>query len=590
MIDERIKGLRKEMAQVGVDAWIITGTDPHQSEYVAPRWRTREFISGFTGSAGTVVITRSEALLWVDSRYFIQGAQQIQGTQYKLMKLDTEGTPDPWKWLEENMEKDSKVGVDAMTISIEAFEKNSFALRKKGIELVATPDLLLPLWKDRPEVPCTSIRKMKDENAGFTAAAKINFVRIKLRQKDADWTFIASIDDIAWLTNLRANDIPCNPVFVSFAFISTEKAVLFIDEKRFSKELLEEIGKDYEIRPYENAYTDLASLTRRGRGYYSPEKVSYAFAPAINKKRNTTGRDITTDLKARKNPVEMEGMRRAHFLDGVAFANFMASLDPLGKYTELEIAEMLEDERKKMEGYLGPSFEPISAFCENGAICHYSPSKEHEKTVEGQGLLVLDTGSQFEFGMTDLTRTLLFGPEATEEQKRDYTLVLKGHLALARQIFPKGTKGVHLDVLAKQFLWCACENYMHGTGHGVGCNLNVHEGPARISGSLVDVPLETGMVLSDEPGVYKAGRHGIRIENIVAVQSYKETEFGEFYNFEVLSMVPYERKLIDVRYLTDVEISQINAYHQWVRDQLLDYVFEGTKPWLEGATEPLTRN
>ena len=590
MIDERVKSLRAQMAQIGVDAWIVTGTDPHQSEYVAPRWRTREFISGFTGSAGTVVITQNEALLWVDSRYFIQGAQQIEGTEYKLMKLDTEGTPDPWKWLSENMQKGSKVGVDGTSISIETFEKNSALLKKKGVELVSTPDLLLPLWKDRPEVPCTKIYKMKDEYAGFTASAKINFVKIKLRQQGADWTFISSIDDIAWLTNLRANDIPCNPVFVAFAFVSLDKAVLFVDKRRFDDALLEEVSKEYEIRPYESVYEDIASLTRRGVGYYSPEKVSYAFAPAINKKRNVRGRDITTDLKARKNPVELEGMRRAHFLDGVAFANFMASLDPLGSYTELEIAEMLENERKKMEGYLGPSFEPISAFRENGALCHYSPSKEHEKSVSGQGLLVLDTGSQFGFGMTDLTRTLLFGTDATDEQKRDYTLVLKGHLALARQIFPKGTKGVQLDALAKQFLWCAGESYMHGTGHGVGCHLNVHEGPARISSALIDVPLETGMVLSDEPGVYKAGRHGVRIENILAVQSYSETEFGEFYNFEVLSMVPYEKKLIDVRYLTDVEIGQIDAYHQWIKDQLIDYVFEETKPWLEEATAPLKRN
>lgn len=589
MISERIKNLRAQMALSEVDAWIITGTDPHQSEYVAPRWRTREFISGFSGSAGTVVITKDEALLWVDSRYFIQGAQQIEGTEYKLMKLDTDGTPDPWKWLAENMQKGTKVGVDGTTISIDAFEKNSALLKKKGVSLVSTPDLL-SFWNDRPEVPCTKIYKMKDEYAGFTTSAKINFVRIKLRQSEADWTFIASIDDIAWLTNLRANDIPCNPVFVAYVFISLEKAVLFVDKRRFDDSLFQEISKDYEIRPYESVYDDIASLTRHGVGFYSPEKISYAFAPAINKKRNLRGCDITTNLKARKNPVELEGMRRAHFLDGVAFANFMASLDPLGSYTELEIADMLESERKKMEGYLGPSFDPISAFRENGALCHYSPSKEHEKKVTGQGLLVLDTGSQFAFGMTDLTRTLLFGTDATEEQKRDYTLVLKGHLALARQIFPKGTRGVQLDVLARQFLWCAGESFMHGTGHGVGCHLNVHEGPARISTALIDVPLETGMVLSDEPGVYKAGRHGVRIENILAVQSYTETEFGEFYNFEVLSMVPYEKKLIDVRYLTDVEIGQIDAYHQWIKDQLIDYVFEETKPWLEEATAPLKRN
>lgn len=590
MINERVDELRKRMQKEGISCWYITGTDPHQSEYVAPRWRTREFISGFSGSAGTVVITMDKALLWVDSRYYLQGEQQIKGTEYILMKQAMDNVPSPVEWILENVEKNGKVGVDRDSVSISTFLDMEKALKTKAIELVATDDFLLPIWKDRPSVPSTKCVKMKDEYAGFTSAAKINFVRLKLRQEGADWTFISSIDDIAWLTNLRANDIPCNPVFVSYAFISFSKAILFVDKKRFTSSLLKEVEENFTILPYSKVKQELPLLTKRGVGYYSPSKCAYAFSSSLCKQKNITGLDITTKLKARKNPVEMEGMRRAHFLDGIAFANFMASIDPLGVYTELEIAHLLEDERKKMEGYLGPSFSPIAAFKEHGAVVHYSPNEESDRKVEGQGLLVLDTGSQFEFGTTDLTRTLLFGAEATEEQKRDYTLVLKGHLALARQIFPKGTVGTQLDILAKQFLWCSTENYMHGTGHGVGCNLNVHEGPCYISSRLSDVALETGMVLSDEPGVYKAGKHGIRIENLLAVQNYKESEFGQFYNFEVLSIVPYEKKLIDVRYLTDVEIAQIDAYHQWVRDQLIDYVFDETKPWLEEATSPLKRD
>ncbi len=590
MINERVEEIRKIMREQGLSAWYISGTDPHQSEYVAARWRTREFISGFTGSAGTVIITLDKALLWVDSRYYIQGADQIKGTEYILMKTGEEGVPKPLEWMCFNLEKKAVVGVDAATISIDEFNSFSKALKAVGMSLVATEDFFLPVWKDRPALPFSKCVSMSDEYAGFTRSAKINFVRIKMRQKSVDWTFIASIDDIAWLTNLRGDDIPCNPVFMSYAFISSDKAVLFVDRNRFSDELLKTVSADFEIRPYEDAAKDLPSLTSKGVGLYSSKKVNYSFASTLCKKKNIDETDITTNLKARKNPVEMEGMRRAHFLDGVAFANFMASIDPLGSYTELEIARRFEDERKKMEGYLGPSFEPISAFNEHGAVVHYSPSPESDKKVEGQGLLVLDTGSQFEFGTTDLTRTLLFGSEATEAQKKDYTLVLKGHLALARQIFPKGTVGTQLDTLAKQFLWCSSETYYHGTGHGVGCRLNVHEGPMNVSSRLVDVPLETGMVISDEPGVYKAGRYGIRIENLIAVQSFDKTEFGEFYNFEVLSMVPYERKLIDVRYLTDVEIQQIDAYHQWVREQLIDYVFEETKPWLEEATAPLRRD
>lgn len=589
MIQERVNELRKRMESEAINAWYITGTDPHQSEYVAARWRTREFISGFSGSAGTVVITKDKALLWVDSRYYLQGEQQIKGTEYILMKQGLDGVPSPLEWLCENLNKNEKVGVDSSTVSISTFLDMEKKLKEKSISLVGTDDYLSPIWKDRPSIPCTPCVSMKDEYAGFTAAAKINFVRLKLRQEGASWTFISSIDDIAWLTNLRANDIPCNPVFVSYLFISFEEAILFVDKKRFSKDLLKKVEENFTIKGYDEIASSLPSLTKKGVGYYSQNKCAYTFYSSLAKKKNKTGDNITTKLKARKNPVEMEGMRRAHFLDGVAFANFMASIDPLGVYSELEIARRFEDERKKMEGYLGPSFEPISAYNEHGAVVHYSPDEESNKKVEGQGLLVLDTGSQFEFGTTDLTRTLLFGTEATEAQKKDYTLVLKGHLALARQIFPKGTVGTQLDILAKQFLWCSCENYMHGTGHGVGCRLNVHEGPCNISSRLLNVPLETGMVVSDEPGVYKAGRYGIRIENLIAVQNYAETEFGAFYNFEVLSMVPYEKKLIDVRYLTDVEISQIDAYHQWVRDQLIDYVFDETKPWLEQATSPLSK-
>lgn len=589
MIDERVEQIREKMKKDGLSAWYVTGTDPHMSEYVSARWRTREFISGFSGSAGTVIITLDKALLWVDSRYYLQGEDEIKGSSYILMKQGLEGVETPVEWLCSNMNEKDKVGVDRSSISISDYRDMAEKLKKKRVSFVLTADYFDDVWTDRPSLPFSSCVSMKDEYAGFTRAAKINFVRLKMRQKDVKWTFISSIDDIAWLSNLRADDIPCNPVFISYAFISLDKAILFVNEKRFDSALLASVKEDFELRPYESATQDIPLLVKKGNGLYSSKKVSCAFLDSLDKKKNTDETDITTSLKARKNPVEMEGMRRAHFLDGVAFANFMANLDPLGSYTELEIAHRFENERKKMEGYLGPSFEPISAFNEHGAVVHYSPSEETDKKVEGQGLLVLDTGSQFEFGTTDLTRTLLFGAEATEAMKKDYTLVLKGHLALARAIFPKGTVGTQLDILAKQFLWCSCETYMHGTGHGVGCRLNVHEGPVNISARLLDVPLETGMVISDEPGVYKEGRYGIRIENLIACQSYQKSEFGEFYNFEILSMIPYEKKLIDVRYLTDIEIQQIDAYHQWVRDQLIDYVFEETKPWLEEATSPLKR-
>lgn len=589
MIDERLSNLRKEMQKAGINAYLITGTDPHQSEYVAHRWRTRAFISGFTGSAGTVIVTETEALLWVDSRYFIQAEEEIKGTEFRMLKLDTPGFPSPYEWLKENLKKDDVLGIDSNSISITEFSRVSKELKKSRIEVKATDDLLDRIWKSRPAVPTTKCVEMRDEYAGFTASAKVSLIRLKLRENKAKWTLITSIDDIAWITNLRADDIPYNPVFYSYAFISLDKAIIYVSPKRFSSDIRKKAEEAFELRGYTDIFEDIGTLTRKGVGYFDPDKVNYIFAPFVDKPRNIRGRDISTDLKARKNPSELEGMRRAHFLDGIAFANFMAKLNPTGIYSEIEISERFEEEREKMEGYLGPSFAPISGFREHGAMCHYSANEKSNKKIAEEGLLVLDTGSQFEFGMTDLTRTLLFGIEATEEERRDYTLVLKGHLALASQRFLAGTTGVQLDILAKQFLWQAGMSYFHGTGHGVGCRLNVHEGPMRISSKLIDVPMLPGMVVSDEPGLYKEGRHGIRIENLVAVQQDVNTEFGQFYSFETLSVVPYEKRLIDVRYLTDSEIDRINAYHKWVHDQIYDYVSNEAKIWLDEATSPISR-
>ena len=401
------------------------------------------------------------------------------------------------------------------------------------------------------------------------------------------WTFIASIDDIAWLTNLRADDIPCNPVFVSYAFISLTKAVLFVDKNRFAeKTLLQHVKSVFDIRPYEEAVTALKSLAK-GPGYYSPEKVSEVFHKALSGKNNLFGRDLTTDMKTRKNEAELRGMRLAHIYDAAAYVSFLARLDRNGKYDEIAISDRLEAERKRIPGYLGPSFNPISGYREHGAMCHYSATKESSSEVNGHGLLVLDTGSQFEFGTTDITRTLLFGDEPTEEEKKDYTLVLKGHLALSRQRFIKGTRGVQLDAIAKQFLWQYGESFYHGTGHGVGCRLNVHEGPLRISSALIDVPLLPGMVTSDEPGLYKEGRYGIRIENLLAVKKDMNTEFGEFYSFEVLTLVPYEKKLIDMSLIKDEERKQIDDYHKRIYEELHELVEPDVLRWLSDATSPL---
>lgn len=589
MIKKRVEALRKEMLKENLSAYLITGTDPHGSEYVPLRFRTREFISGFSGSAGTVLITKDKAFLWTDSRYFLQAEEELVGTKIELMKDGLPSTPSYIKWIKENLNNGERVGVCGNEISIKSFNLLQEELKEKKIEVVATDDILNKIWKDRPPLPSSNIYAIKDDYVGFTSSAKINFVRQELEEKGCDWTLISSLDDIAWLSNLRSNDVKNTPVFLSFLFISKTKAIMWVGKNRFNKETLEKIEKDFDIREYEDVFSDIASLTKKGVGYYSEEKLSASFSPFVFKSKNKSGFDITTNLKAEKNPVELEGMRRAHFLDGIAFINFLSKLDRKGKYSEIEIEERLESERKNGEGYLFPSFDPISAYKEHGAIVHYSASEESNMEVSGNGLLVLDTGSHYEFGTTDLTRTLFFGDKPTDEEKKDYTLVLKGHLALSRQVFPSGTRGVQLDVLAKQFLWGEGENFLHGTGHGVGFCLSVHEGPENISSRLVDVPLKIGMIISDEPGVYKTGKYGIRIENLLSVERYAQNTFGEFLSFEVLSMVPYEKRLIDTRYLTDTELSQINFYHKWVHDNLIDYIEEGAIETLEEETSPITR-
>ncbi len=579
-IEEKLAVLRRELEARNLDAYLVTGSDPHQSEYVAPRWRTREFISGFTGSAGTVVVTRNEAVLWVDSRYFIQSGKETEGTEFRIMKPEL-GDDDYIPWLAKHLGKGRRLSVEATEISISGFERMKQALQP-DVTVVPSKGILDAVWVDRPDVPETKVVEMKLEYAGLSCEDKIRNVRNVLKEKGLEWTFIASIDDIAWLTNLRADDIAYNPVFMSYMYISLDKAVLFTSSRRFD----DTDGLPFEIREYDEVYRYLEE-NLKGNGYYNPDRVVEDFAPLLENDGNRTGIDITTTMKARKNAIELEGMRRSHLQDGVAFVNFMAKLDRTRRdYDEIAVSDAFEAERARRPGYLGPSFGPISGFREHGAMCHYSAVPETSSRIEGDGLLVLDTGGQYEFGMTDLTRTLLFG-EPTEEQKRDYTLVLKGHLALASQRFPEGTRGVQLDVLARQYLWQAGMTYFHGTGHGVGCRLNVHEGPMNIGTKLIDVPLEPGMVISDEPGVYKEGRHGIRIENLVAVREDVETEFGKFLSFEVLSLIPYEKKLIDVRYLSEVEKNLVNTYHKWVHDELADLVDEEACQYLEEATSPL---
>jgi len=588
-IEQRIAALRTILAREGLDGWYINGTDPHQSEYVSERWKSRAWIAGFTGSAGSVLVTKNEALLWVDSRYFIQGAQQIEGTSLMLMKLDTEGVKDPQSWMATELPEKSRVGIDGSTLTVNNKAEMEAAFKQRGVELVVCPDYLDEIWSGRPQIPSTTVVDLPDEFAGFSRIQKLTMTRLAMVQKGCTYTLVSSLDDIAWMTNLRSSDVSVHsPVFLSVMLVSTQKAWLFTDPKRFSKEIKKALAEDYEILPYEDAKTTIESLlTEEETLYYDPKKLNLNLYEATQKAKHVQGRDFSTDLKACKNSTELEGMRRSHLLDGVALVNFLARLDTeKGIYDEIEVSTLLRKQRERNKSCIGASFAPISGWAAHGAMCHYSATEESKSRIEGDGLLVLDTGGMYEFGLTDITRTILFG-KATDEQKRDYTLVLKGNLALSSVRFPEGTCGYQLDILARQFLWQHGMTYFHGTGHGLGFRLNVHEGPAVINSRAIDVPLKRGMILSDEPGIYKEGRHGIRIENIVAVREDIKTEFGQFFSFEVLTICPFERKLLSKDLLTEAELTMVNNYHRWVYEELKDLVDEEAKAYLKQATLPL---
>ncbi len=585
-IDEKVKQLRKLMREKGIDCWYVNGTDPHQSEYVCPRWRSRAWISGFTGSAGTVVITRKDALLWVDSRYYVQGAKEIEGTCFKLMKMDWEDTPSPLQWILSHLKKGKVVGVDRETLSVSESEKLSSSFEKGGIILSPVEDLLDSLWTDRPSVPDGKVVEVQTCYAGLSRSEKFALVREEMAKKGCSFTLVCSLDDIAWVTNLRGSDIIHNPVFLSFLLLGKERAWLFTEISRFDAQLLKEVRSDMDVMPYESAARTIRSLVKAGDTVYmNPERTNVLLFSALGKSRLLRGQDITTVMKAVKNPAEIEGMRRSHLLDGVAMVDFLSRLDYSGKkaYDELELCRMLDAQREKNPDCLDESFGTIAGFGPNGAMCHYCPSEQEHSPVT-RGLLVLDSGGQYRYGTTDITRTLAFG-EPTEEEIHDYTLTLKGHLALARAVFPKGTCGYQLDILAKQFMWSSAMTFFHGTGHGVGFRLNVHEGPQRINARPIPVAMEVGMVTSDEPGIYKEGRHGIRIENLVLVVPFTKSEFGEFYTFETLTLCPYERRLIDVTLLSSEERAQVDAYHSRVYETLKEKV--ENPEWLKEACRPL---
>ncbi len=591
MIKERIGQLRQLMKEAGVNAYLIETEDFHGSEYVGEYFKEREYMSGFTGSAGSLVVTMDRAALWTDGRYFLQAEEQLKGSGIELMKIGTEGTPGTKEFLLSQVKNGQTIGFDGRTISALYAEGLKKEADKRNISL--NPELDLPdrIWIDRPRLKSKKVWELDTKYAGMDRIEKLTRVREMMKKENADVFVLSSIDDIAWLLNLRGDDVECNPVFLSYMIIFYEKAYLYADNKIFSDEILIALAKaNVEIRGYNNIYKNLKTLTADNI-LLDEAKVNFAIINSIDKSKKIINRlNPTTLLKAVKTPVEMENMRKAHIKDGAAVTRFMHWIKKhAGKeeITEISGADKLEEFRRQQENYLGESFEPIFAYGEHGAIVHYSATKESNAEIKAEGFLLTDTGGQYLEGTTDITRTFALG-ELTKEQKKIYTLVLAGNLELGAAKFKENVRGCTLDMLARQPLWEHGLDFNHGTGHGVGFLLNVHEGPQRIAyGAYDSEGFKEGMITSNEPGMYLAGQYGVRLENLTVCVKKEKNEYGQFLGFETLTMVPWDLEAVDKAYLTDRQVRLLNEYHKQVFDAVSPYMDDEELKWLKEATREI---
>ena len=605
MINKRLEDLREVMRREHLAACIFPSTDPHQSEYVADHWKAREWISGFNGSAGTAVVTLASAALWTDSRYFLAAEEQLKGTGFQLMKLKIEGTPTIAEWLGKEIiqnrhpyEDWSEVAIDGRCSSVNEVKDLIADLRKQnGLTLRTNFDPLKLIWKDRPVIPENPVEIYPIEYAGESSRDKIGRIRQALREKHADGMLMAALDDIAWTLNLRGSDVHCNPVFVSYLLISSKSVTLYINKVKLTPEVSAYLkAEDIKVEDYEQVENGLKNYFEYNI-LLDPDEINYRLYEVVrNKGRqdNHPQTEIVEEespvkrMKTVKNEREIAGFRSAMLKDGIAMTKFLKWLDSQepSSLTELSVSAKLEALRSEQPLYRDISFDTIAAYQAHGAIVHYEPTPETDIPLKPEGFLLLDSGAQYLDGTTDITRTIPLGP-LTEEQKHIYTLVLKGHIQIELCKFPSGTSGTQLDVLARQALWREGLNYLHGTGHGVGTYLNVHEGPHQIRMEWKPAPLVAGMTVTDEPGIYLAGKFGVRIENTLLVTPYKETEFGKFLQFDSLTLCPIDKAPILTDLLTQEELDWLNAYHQRVFDTLSPHLSEEETAWLREACAPL---
>ena len=592
-INDRIAALRAHIAQEQIQAFIIPSTDPHLSEYVAPHWQSREWISGFTGSAGTVVVTAKDAGLWTDSRYFLQAARQLEGTCITLYKEMLPETPNIPEFLSAHLQEGDCVGIDGKMFSAEEVEHLQKELKKSGIRIKSIADPMQLLWTDRPAMPLAPAFVYDTKYAGMSFTEKLSAVRQAMEAAGADSLLLSALDEIAWLLNIRGNDVHCNPVVVSYLLIEKDKVNYFVQPQKVTPELAEYFSANgISVHPYEEIGDYLNSFNAHSI-LMNPAKTNYAIYSAIRPGcLIINGASPVALLKAIRNKQEIAGIHAAMQRDGVALVKFLKWLDeavPAGKETEISVDKKLHTFRAAQPLYMGESFDTIAGYKEHGAIVHYEATPETDVTLKPEGFLLLDSGAQYLDGTTDITRTIALGP-LTEEEKTDYTLILKGHIALAMAVFPEGTRGAQLDVLARMPIWKERMNYLHGTGHGVGHFLNVHEGPQSIRMNENPVALQPGMVTSNEPGVYKAGSHGIRTENLVLTVPAGEGMFGKYLKFETLTLCPICRKGIIKELLTAEEIGWLNDYHRTVYEKLSPDLNNDEREWLKEACKAVIRD
>ncbi len=584
-INERIAALRQKMQENSFSAYLVPSADPHQNEYLPENYKTREFISGFSGSAGTVVVTKNKAGLWTDGRYFLQAEKQLAGSGVELYKMGVNGIPTVNEFLNAELKAGEKLGLDGKVVSVRMYE--SLKTELENIELVTEKDLIGEIWTDRPSAIQSQAFLHGKEYAGKTAAEKLQTLRQMLSEKKADATVIGAPEDVCYLFNIRGRDIKCNPIITSYAIVTKDQAILFVSANQIGDEVKKELAAhSVEVMDYGAVFAEAEKLS--GTVYIDPARTNVFLFNKI-KAKIEKGLNLTSAMKCVKNSVELKNFDKAMEKDGAAMVKILKWVEENADkgITECDVSDQLLKFRAENEGFLEESFETISGYGPNGAIVHYKPNPENCAKLEPKSFLLLDSGGQYLDGTTDITRTIPLGP-LTDEEKENYTLVLKSHINLAMAKFKSGTTGYALDTIARAPIWEHGKDYAHGTGHGVGFVLGVHEGPQSISGRYVDAPMQAGMITSDEPGIYIAGKHGIRIESLIATEKFMSTEFGDFFQFRTITLCPIDTRPIVPGILTQKEIDWLNEYHREVRERLSPYLKDDLLEFLNKKTEKFT--